>query len=273
MALGTTTLAHLVKLTRQDAFVMAVTLDHDVPIVFESVTYDPTLGLNPTAFESTEGLNVDNLDATGALLALGVDESDIQAGLWDLCEALVYRVNWADLTMGAEKLTRGTFGELSQGRNTFTAELRGITQKLQSTLVELVSPSCKADLGDARCGVVFTEGVTKFSTVAVSTIVLAQRQFTCAALGQAADFFTNGKVTWTTGANAGLSMEIKVHAASGNITLVEPMPYAIVAGDQGTFFAGCRKRFTEDCLGKFANELRFRGFKDLPGGDQMYRGN
>jgi uncharacterized phage protein (TIGR02218 family) len=272
MQLGTTTLAHIVKLTRKDGDVLAVTLDHDEPIVFESVTYTPIYGLIPSTIETTAALNVDNLDAKGALMALGISESEIQAGLWDMCEARVMRVNWKDLTMGCEKLKRGWFGEISHGDHTFSNEIRGLSQMLQSTITEVITPGCKADLFDVRCGVVATEGVWKFSAKAVSTIVSAQRQFTVSALTQAAGFFTGGYLTWTTGPNTGLSMEIKGHTAGGNIELQEPMPSVIAVGNQATFFAGCRKRASEDCTTKFNNIVRFRGFDRLPGTDQMFKG-
>lgn len=271
-ALGTTTLAHLVKLTRRDGLVLAVTLDHDQDIVFSGVTYKSAFGMSPSDVSTSAALNVDTIDAKGALMALGITEADIDAGLWDMCDVRVLRVNWMDLTMGAEKIKRGNFGEISIGRGTFSNEVRGITQKLQQTLGEVVSPSCKNDLGDARCGVVMTEGVRKFSGVAVSAIVTAQRAFTASGLTQAAGFFDGGKVTWTTGLNAGLSKEIKTHTAGGNIELQEAISYAITAGDQFTIFAGCLKRFTEDCLGKFNNAPRFRGFPSIPGQDQMFKG-
>lgn len=270
-ALGTTTLAHLVKLTRRDGFVLAVTLDHDQPLTVDGVTYEPSLGMIPSNIETNSELSVDNLDAKGALMALGVTEGDIAAGLWDLCDVRVMRVNWADLTMGAEKIKRGTFGEISIGRDSFSNEVRGITQKLQQTIGEVVSASCKADLFDSRCKVVATEGTWKFSGIAVSGVTSA-RQFAASGLAQAAGFFDAGKVTWTTGANAGLSMEIRAHTAAGNIELQEPMPYAIAAADQFTVFAGCLKRYTEDCAGKFANGINHRGFPFVPGQDQMFRG-
>jgi uncharacterized phage protein (TIGR02218 family) len=270
--LGTTTLAHIVKLTRKDGDVLAVTLDHDEPIVFESVTYTPIYGLIPSTIETTAALNVDNLDAKGALMALGISESEIQAGLWDMCEARVMRVNWKDLTMGCEKLKRGWFGEISHGDHTFSNEIRGLSQMLQSTITEVITPGCKANLFDARCGVVATEGVWKFSAKAVSTIVSAQRQITVSALTQAAGFFTGGKVTWTSGDNVNLSMEIKGHTAGGNIELQEPMPFVIAVGNQATFFAGCQKRASEDCNTKYSNIVRFRGFSSLPGTDQMFKG-
>lgn len=269
MAQGSTTLAHLVKLTRTDGFVLAVTLDHDRPIAFGGVTYQPAFGATPSTVETSSSLNVDNLDAKGALMLLGVEEADIAAGLWDQCDVRVLRVNWRDLSMGAEKIKRGTFGEISIGRGTFTNEVRGVTQKLQQVLGEVVSPSCKADLFDAKCGVPMTEGVWKFSNVTVNPLGSDGRYFASTAV-QPDDFFTSGKVTWTTGANAGLSMEIKKYIGNG-VELQEPMPYPMVLGDQCTLYAGCQKR-DSDCSGKFDNIIRFRGFPSVPGQDQVLRG-
>ncbi len=271
MALSTTTLALLVKFTRRDGFVLAVTLDHDQPITFDGLTYEPALGMIPSDLQTSGDLSVDNLDAKGALMVLGIAEADIAAGLWDLCDVRVLRVNWTDLTMGAEKIKRGSFGEISIGRDSFSNEVRGITQKLQQTIGEVVSASCKADLFDSRCKVVATEGTWKFSGIAVSGVT-SDRQFGASGLTQAAGFFDAGKVTWSTGANAGLSMEIRAHAAGGNIELQEPMPYTIAAADTFTVFAGCLKRATEDCTGKFNNIINFRGFDKVPGQDQMFRG-
>jgi hypothetical protein len=50
------------------------------------------------------------------------------------------------------------------------------------------------------------------------------------------------------------------------------MPYPIVTGDACTLYAGCMKRFIEDCKTKFDNTVRFRGFPFVPGDDQIYRG-
>lgn len=270
-ALSVTTIAHLVKITRRDGDVLAVTTDHDLDIVFDGVTYKSAFGVIPTAADTSAAMNVDTMDVRGALQALGVNEADVAAGLWDVADVRVMRVNYADLTMGCEKLHRFTFGELSLGRGSFQAELRGITQKLQQTIGDVVSPSCNATLFDARCGVSDTEGQWKFSAQEV-TAVSSQRGFTVAELGQEADFFTAGKVLFVTGANAGLKMEIKQHSASGVFALQEPMPYQIQVGDTVTVWAGCRLRNAEDCRDKFDNVIRFRGFPSIPGQDQMFKG-
>ncbi len=173
MALGSTTLAHLMRLERVDGVVLTVTLDHDDAIEFDDEIYLPALGMMPSTIETSGSLNVDNLDARGALLILGIEEADIDAGLWDMCEVRVLRVNWSDLTMGAEKIKRGNIGKVSIGRDDFNAEVRGITQRLQHTVGDIVSPACQADLFDARCGVTATEGVWKFSGVEVSGVTSA----------------------------------------------------------------------------------------------------
>ena len=271
MAGSGTTLSHLIKITRSDAVILAVT-DHDQDITYGGTLYKASLGMDASAIQTTATLSVDNLEAKGFLSVLGVSEASIAAGVWDFADVRVYRVNWADLTMGDEKPIRGWLGEISTGLNEFKNEVRSISQKLQSRIGEIVTENCKADLFDTRCKVVATEGVWKFSGIGVSTIVAAQRQFTCAALTQAAAFFTSGKVVWLTGLNAGLSKEIKTHAASGNITLQEPMPYVIAVSDTATFYTGCTKRYDLDCLAKFANWVNFRGAPKLPGNDALLRG-
>lgn len=270
-ALGTTTLSLLVKLTRKDGLVLGVT-DYDQDITYGGITYARTLSVNASEMVATAALDVDNFNVNGFLDVLGLDEGDIAAGLWDFCEVRTYRVNRADLTMGDEKLTRGWLGELSTEGNAFSNEVRSLTQKLQSRIVELVSETCAAELFDARCKVVKQEGVNQFSGSVVTAVTSPQRAFTCAALASAVDFFTNGYVVWTSGLNEGLAKEIKKDDGGGALHLTEAMPYAIEVGDECTVFAGCMKRFNEDCIAKHDNAENFRGYPQVPGNDAVLRG-
>lgn len=86
----------------------------------------------------------------------------------------------------------------------------------------------------------------------------------------AVGFYTYGKLTFTSGANINLSMEVKSYA-TGTIELQLPMPFPIAIGDTYTIVAGCGGRFTEDCIMKFNNGLNFRGEPHLPGVDQIMR--
>lgn len=269
MAQGSTTLAHLVKLTRKDGFVLAFTLDHDRPLTYQGVTYEPKFGATPSTVETSAAMNVDSLEAKAALMDLGITEQDILAGLWDGCVWQSLRVNWRDLSMGHEWVKWGTFGEISIGRGVATNEVRGITQILQQTIGDVVKPACNADLFDTRCGIQPTEGLYKFSNLEVSAVA-SRSQF--ATLRPTADgVFDGGKVVFQTGANAGLAKEIR-EQITGNIWLQEPMPYPIEYGDLVTLYVGCLKRAEEDCAGKFNNIIRFRGFPTVPGQDQVLRG-
>ena len=175
---------------------MLALTDHDVDIVYGGVTFSSVVGIDASNIEGSAALDVDNLEVSGFLNAVGISESAVAAGLWDFAAVQVSRVNWRDLSMGEDKLKSGWLGQVSLGRNNFTNEVRGLTQKLQQTIGESYSPSCKANLFDSRCKVVATEGVWKFSSVTVAVVSDPARTFEGGGLTQTTDFFTAGRVLW-----------------------------------------------------------------------------
>ena len=64
-----------------------------------------------------------------------------------------------------------------------------------------------------------------------------------------------GKVTFTSGANAGYSQEVRAFAP-GFVTLAMPMPFPIALGDQFTIVAGC-DRTAQTCKTRFNNLVNF----------------
>lgn len=86
---------------------------------------------------------------------------------------------------------------------------------------------------------------------------------------QMRDYYAGGLITWTSGSNINLSMEVKEwFPVTREILLFLPAPYTIVAGDDFTIRPGCDKR-VETCLNKFNNVPNFRGEPHLPGQDQI----
>lgn len=280
---GSTTLVHCVKITRRDGLVFGFT-NHDRDLTVASQVYETALGGELSAMETSDKMNVDTLDMRGFLDALGVNEAEISAGSWDHADVRVFLVNWADVSMGTMKLRRGWMGEVSVTRE-FKVELRGVAQRLQHTIIELTGELCQANLFDDRCTLTPVEGVTQFTSCVVAAVssTQSQREFQSdgtngsppsSISGMATDAFTNGKVLWLTGNNAGLYMEIKTHSRLGSpstavFLLGESMPFPIVAGDTFTAWVGCLKRHQEDCIEKFNNEVNFRAFPYLPGFDHM----
>ncbi|MDE3017020.1 MAG: DUF2163 domain-containing protein [Pseudomonadota bacterium] len=262
-----TTLATCWKLTRRDTTVFGFT-DHDQDIAFSGVTYKAATGFTPSAIQTSGSLAVDNLDVDGMLSSGSITEADILAGLYDFAEIEIFQVNYIDLTQGALKLRRGWLGEVSLYKQEFVAEVRGLTQRLSQTIGELYSASCRATLGDSRCKVdMTTNTVTGSVTTAVSIL-----QFTDSTRSEASDTFGFGTLTFTGGANNGLSMEVKEYiytsGIGGQITLALPVPYTIAVGDTYSLTKGCDKTLAT-CFSRFNNVVNFRGEPLVPGLDKM----
>ncbi|MEW5708784.1 MAG: DUF2163 domain-containing protein [Pseudomonadota bacterium] len=261
-----TTLATCWKVTRHDGQVFAFT-DHVEDLVIEGVTYRAATGYTPTAVATSADLAVDNLDVEGLLDDPAITEADLMAGKWDDARVEIFQINYRDPALGKLFLRAGHLGEVRVEDGRFIAELRGLTQALARTLGELYSPICRADLGDARCKV----NLAAFTVTGSVTATVSNRVFEDSARTETAGWFDYGLLTWTSGANVGLSMEVKTYIP-GQFELTLPMPYAIAVGDGYSVYAGCQKRLVEDCKNKFGNVVNFRGEPHIPGLDQVLRG-
>lgn len=257
-----TTLCTCWKVTRTDGQIFGFT-DHSENLAISGITYSASTGYTATAIRSSSALNVDNLDVQGALDSSTITDEDLLAGLWDFAEVEIFMVNYSDTTMGTINLRTGNIGNVQTGRGIFVAELRGMMQRLQQSIGRLMMPACNADLGDSRCGInlgSFSNGTASGSVDSVSS----NRQFVDAGLAQATGWFDGGLVTWTSGLNSGLSMEVKTFTSGGTVVLFLPMPYTVAASDTFTITAGCDKSLAT-CRDKFSNVINFRGFPHLPG--------
>ena len=257
-----TSLATCWKVTRRDAQVLGFT-EHDVDLLVEGVTYQAATGFTPTAIENSSALNVDNLDVEGLLDSGAITESDLLAGLYDFAEIEVFQVNHTAPDEGKLMLRLGWLGEVRVQNQQFVAEVRGLTQQLSQTIGALYSPLCRARLGDSRCGINLAAHTV---TGSISSVASAS-QFGDALREEGAGTFNFGKITFTSGANNGLSMEVKEYVP-GQFILVLPMPYLPAEEDTYTLSAGCDKTLAT-CAGRFSNAVNFRGEPHVPGLDRM----
>lgn len=145
-----TTLCTLWRIMRNDGKLLYLT-DHDESVVFQGNTYAAVTGFDRSAIETQSSTAVNNLDIRGLTGAGLITTDEIRAGLWDFAQVYLYIVNWANPAMGALQMLKGTFGNVLVKRGEFTAELRGLNQYLDQTVVELYQTECRADFGDHRC--------------------------------------------------------------------------------------------------------------------------
>jgi len=261
-----TTLCYCWRIVRNDGVSLGFT-DHDKDLVIDGVTYEAAAGFSATEIPSSVGLSVDTVDAHSVLKSDRLDEDELAAGLFDNAAVDIFIVNWAD-TSQKLLLRSGNLGEIARGRHAFRAEVRGLAHELNQDKGRLYQYQCDADLGDARCKIDLDQPAFKGTgTVAA---VADQRTFTVSGLGAYAnDWFTHGLLTWTTGANAGRAMEVRLHSALGTTVTIElwqPMALPVAVSDQFSIKAGCDKQFPT-CKAKFNNVVNYRGFPHMPGND------
>jgi len=263
VALGTTTLAHILKITRLDGQVFAFTsADEDVTI--SGVAYLSTPGLDVSSVAVSSGLNVDNLELTTLDDGTTFNKVDVLGGVWRNAAFVISRYNFNSPADGVETLMAGTVGEVQLKRGSIVAELRGLQQYLQQSVGSVTSKTCRARLGDSLC----TVALAGYTVTGSVTSVTNNQIFTDTAATQAADWFAEGVLTFTSGNCTGLQQKVKAFSA-GQFTLSLPMLQNILMGDTYTVYAGCRKRLAEDCAGKFNNVINFQGEPHLPGVDQL----
>lgn len=265
------------QVTRGDGSAFGFT-DHDRNLEFNSVVFVADTGLSPTAMDQSTGLNVDNMDVMGVLNSISIDEQDIAAGLYDNATIISYRVDWRNPTNRVIML-KGSIGEVSRGSMAFTAEIRGLAHELNQPTGQIYEPTCGVDLGCAKCGINLLGLSPAGHAYSVSTTVTSVKAKNSFQADQAViqavpdKWFSRGKVTWTSGNNVNLEMEVKAHTqvdAFNTFLLWEPMPFPIQIGDAFTVHAGCDKsQFV--CHNKFGNVINMRGYHLVPGNDRVLR--
>jgi hypothetical protein len=106
---------------------------------------------------------------------------------------------------------------------------------------------------------VFSANITKFNDT-----------FNYLSIHSFADAYMNGgQVTWTSGNNNGVSIEVNSYTQSDSFwQLFSNMVRPIQVGDTFNYSPGCDKR-RETCYFKFNNMDNFRGEPDMPGMDAM----
>jgi len=258
-----TMLSNCWKITRIDGIILGFT-DHDNDLLIDAISYKAASGFTPSAIQNTSSLSVDNLDVEGLLTSGNITEEDIMAGRYDFAEIEIFQVNYNDLSLGKLKLRRGWLGEVSMVKQQFVAEVRGLSQRLSQTIGELYSPSCRATFADSRC----TIDPALYTVSGSVTDTISSMEFKDISRTEVGGLYNFGKIFFTSGANNGLSMEVKEFISGGHIILVLPMPYNIVSGDSYNITQGCDKTLST-CTNQYNNVYNFRGEPHVPGLDSM----
>ena len=272
----TTQWAQTWTITRTDGQVFAYT-SLDRPLTFRGVVHSPCNSLSATATEQSTTIGASgNMELLGIISDVGISEQELYNGLFDFARFEVWMVPWQN--SGGEtpfRLMAGTTGTMTHGVEGFKFEvLTGSANLRQKALLEVFTPSCRYGFGsslDARCPVnlaaITVAGSATSSAAPAASNQATRRIVIDATRAEAAGHFDLGILTWTSGANAGASSEIK-RFESGTFVLWSPLLFPIEVGDTYTATPGCNKSPT-DHLRFNADMLDYGGFPDVPGSDSI----
>lgn len=287
---GATTLCYCWRITRRDGVIYGFS-DHDKVLSFDGTDFVPESGAQGAAISASADLAVDNTALTGALSSSLLSSSllsaqDLAGGRYDGARVEIWRVNWA---APAQRLLMkaGVIGEITRTGDAFSAEMRGPAHALDQETGRVYQRQCDAQLGDGRCGVVLSSPLYQANGTVLA--VADESRITVSGLSDYEDgWFAHGVLSWTSGANAGTSFEVKTqgranlgagaagpgpNGSAGDqaaLSLWLPAPMPMAAGDMFTLTAGCDKTHGA-CREKFNNLINFRGFHLMPGNDFVVR--
>lgn len=269
LASGCTTLCHCWLLVRMDGLTLGFT-DHDRPLTFDDVTYQPVSGFEASEATSTSGFGVSGLEVVGAIDSERLKHEDLAAGLFDNAHVEHYLVDWTK-TESRLRLRVGNLGEVVRSDEAFRAEIRGLMHQLDQIQGRRFTRACDAVLGDQRCGVDVNNAI--YSAEATIARVIDDLNVEIDGADAYRDgWFSRGRARVTTGENAGQVCAIGLHRREQGRVFLNFWQGALrpwQTGDRLMISAGCDQSF-EICRNKFANHLNYRGFPQIPGNDFVY---
>jgi uncharacterized phage protein (TIGR02218 family) len=195
-------------------------------------------------------------------------EADLVNGLYDGATVESWLVDW-NAVEDRVLLDVACIGEVTRGEFAFSAELRSSAHVFDQRQGRSYQRFCSADLGDARCGVDLSAAAFHASGVVMASDGGIVRGDLSRAF--APGFFAGGRVSFSSGANAGASFTVKSHMQDGlraSIAFWSAPANPIAPGDAFSIVAGCDKS-PSTCQTKFANILNFRGFPHMAGNDRV----
>ena len=211
---------------------------------------------------SSRGLEVQTCDLTlfcGTSAQLGGINAKWACinGYLDKATILVQRAflsSWSTV-VGAPSIFLGTVAAVEVGSMKVVLHVKSVLEllNLQQMPHVLLQPTCANLVYDSGCGVV-KANYTVTGTVQASPTPTAS-QF---AIGQAkaAGYFIGGVITFTSGANNGLSRAVQDYAGGATDTLTVALPFTLAPapGDTYSVYPGCSKLLNNvyngqpDCL-------------------------
>ncbi len=232
--------------------------DHVRDVVIGANTYKTDSGYEFSGLALEDNMSPGVLDLSGVADVAGVDMNEIVAGVFDGARVYALATTWNAPVVDEEPLGVAILGKTKLDDDRYTIEMMMLIDALNQTVGKTYAANCQKVFGGqeyAGC----MKALGPLTVTGTLTHVTSNSVFRDSARAEAADYFGEGTIAFTSGANAGLKpIKIKSHVADGTITVHEAFHYPVVVGDAYTLIPGCRHRLA-DCRDKWSNVANFGG--------------
>ena len=214
--------------------------DHPRDLVMGGHTYLTGSGYQFSGQASESGMapGVVDLDGIAGLADIGRDQ--IVSGVFDGARVYCFATTWLTPTEDEEPLGVAIMGKTTMKDDRYTTELMMLIDALNQTVGDTYTPSCQKTFGGQEyAGCMVDLGpITVTGTI---TDVTSTSVFRDSTRTEAPDWFGEGSIAFTTGANAGLKpLEIREYVGvnSATITAITKAASAVATVGTHTFVVG-----------------------------------
>jgi len=265
---------------REDGVVEGLT-DAGVAFVMAGVTYRPANGVTLSATTAFATTTQGTAQATSIEAALGglISNGDLIAGKYLDARVWVYEVDYLDPGAGPMIVSQFVITKVTLQDVQKQVQLEELPFRLKMATGRTLASTCDVeDAWNLRCDPTGTL-LPAFSHPLEVVAVGSEYSLDFGTDNHPDDYFTFGKLTWTSGDNAGVSGDIKVHThpavGVARVTLRVAFGYVPQVGDEATLVRGCSRQpaFCKTVVNAANpsgfNFENYQGF-DLPVPDQLH---
>lgn len=214
--------------------------DHPRDLVMGGHTYRTDSGYQFTGLASESSMSPGVMDLDGIAGIAGINRDQIVSGVFDGARVYAFATTWRTPTEDEEPLGVAIMGKTTTRDDRYTAELMMLIDALNQSVGLSYTTSCPKTFGGqeyAGCGI----DLGPLTVTGTITSVTSNSVFRDDTRTEDPDWFGEGTIAFTTGANAGLKpLEIKEYVGVNSlaITGITQAASAVVTIGAHTFVVG-----------------------------------
>lgn len=214
--------------------------DHPRDLVIGANTYRTDSGYQFSGQDSESSMAPGVMDLDGIAGIAGIDRDKIVSGVFDGARVYAFATTWRNPVVDEEPLGVAIMGKTTTRDDRYTTELMMLVDALNQSVGDTYTPQCQKTFGGqeyAGCMV----ALGPLTVTGTITAVTSTSVFRDSARAEVPDYFGEGTIAFTSGANAGLKpLEIKSYIGvnSKAITGISQAASAVVTVGAHTFVVG-----------------------------------